>query len=66
MTIYSAPKFRDLTGSLHVEPGRSRPAVAVATKLAPGAGLIAALLLSLGLWGTIWQAVSSLAAAWLR
>src|ERR1700730_11093255 len=33
-------------------------------RLAPGAALIVSLLLSLGLWGTVWLAVSALAAMW--
>jgi hypothetical protein len=35
----------------------------IAERIRPGAGLIA-LLLSLGLWGAIWLAVSSLASTW--
>jgi hypothetical protein len=66
VAYYSAPNSANLTGSLHRDPGRSRPAVDAATKLTPGAGLTLSLLLSLGLWAAIWQAVSSLAAAWLR
>ena len=53
------------TRSHHAGRSRSEPTAAdAATKLAPGAGLIVALLLSLGLWAAIWQAVSSLIAAW--
>jgi hypothetical protein len=33
-------------------------------RLAPGVALIAVLLLSLGLWGAIWLAVSALIAVW--
>jgi hypothetical protein len=45
---------------------RSEPATAdAATKLSPGAGLLLIVLLSLGLWATIWKAVSSVAAGWL-
>jgi hypothetical protein len=33
-------------------------------RLAPGAALIVSLLLSLGLWGTVWLAVSALTAMW--
>jgi hypothetical protein len=36
----------------------------IISRLATGAELIAALLLSLGLWGVIWLAVSSLVSAW--
>jgi hypothetical protein len=63
---FSAPKSTNLTESLRPDAGRSRSAVTAATKLIPGAGLTLCLLLSLGLWAGIWQAVSSLAAAWLR
>jgi hypothetical protein len=66
VTYYSALKFRDLSDPPRADPGRSRPAVDAAPKLAPAAALIVSLLLSLGLWAAIWQAVSSLAAAWLR
>jgi hypothetical protein len=44
---------------------RSQP-TAAATKLQPGAGLLPTLFLSFGLWAAIWQAVSSLTAAWLQ
>ena len=53
------------TRRLHTGQFRSEPAAAEA-KLSPRAGLIAALLLSLGLWGAIWQTVLSVPAAWLR
>jgi hypothetical protein len=47
---------------------RSAPTVPLiahaAAPMSPGAGLIAAMLLSLGLWGAIGLAVSSLVAAW--
>jgi hypothetical protein len=33
-------------------------------RLAPGAALIVSLLLAVGLWGTVWLAVSALAAMW--
>jgi hypothetical protein len=48
-----------VSGGVHAVPSK-HPAVSIS----PGAGLIAALFLSLGLWGAIWLAVSSLAAAW--
>jgi hypothetical protein len=65
VAYYSAPNSTNLKGSLRPDAGRSRPTVA-ATKLPTGAGLTLSLLLSLGLWAAIWQAISSLAAAWLR
>ena|SRR5271168_2556178 len=66
VTSYTAPKFDNLAEprSRHTGQSRSEPTVA-ATTLMPGAGLLLALLLSLGLWAAIWQAVSSLAATWL-
>jgi hypothetical protein len=42
-----------------------RSAHRIAPRLAPGTGLIAALLLSLGLWAGIFLTVSSLVEAWL-
>jgi hypothetical protein len=48
-------------------PGRFHPDAAprdAIPKLAPGAALIVALLLSVGLWSVIWLAVSALAAMW--
>jgi hypothetical protein len=53
--------------STNGHPGRFHPhAVAcdAISRLAPGAALIVSLLLSLGLWGTVWLAVSALAAMW--
>ena len=50
--------------------GHSRPIHPTAAdldavpKLAPGAGLILALVLSLALWGLVWLAGSAVAAAW--
>ena len=41
------------------------PANDVDPRLSPEAGLILALLLSLGLWCVIWAAISALAGAWL-
>jgi len=48
------------TGRFHPD-GVPRDAV---TRLAPGAALIVSLLLAVGLWGTVWLAVSTLAAVW--
>jgi len=36
----------------------------VITRLDPGAALIVSLLLAVGLWGTVWLAVSALAEMW--
>ena len=69
MTYYSAPKFWDLSDPTRLDPRRSRPeptTAAATPRLTPGAGLILALLLSLGLWAAIWEAGSSLALAWPR
>ena len=67
MADYTSSKFHDLAEQRSSYRGRSRSEAAVAaTKLMPGAGLLTALLFSLGLWAGIWQAVSALAAAWLR
>jgi hypothetical protein len=44
---------------------RSKPATTdTVTKLSPGAGLLLAVLMSLGLWTTIWKAVSSVTPGW--
>ena len=52
------------TRGLRDEPSRSHQSVAgAAPKLTVRASLIVALLLSLGLWGAIWLALSSLASA---
>jgi hypothetical protein len=48
-------------------PGRFHPDAAPRDpipRLAPGLGLIVALLLSVGLWGAVWLAASALAAVW--
>jgi hypothetical protein len=65
--LYSAEfRYPARSWSLHAGQSLSEPTAADATtKLAPGAGLIVALFLSVGLWGGIWQAVSSLT-AWFR
>jgi hypothetical protein len=67
VTSYTSSKFQHHAEprSRHIGQSRSEP-TAAATKLTPGAGLLMALLLSLGFWGAIWQAVSSLAVAWLQ
>jgi hypothetical protein len=67
VTSYTAPKFHRFAEPRRRHTGQSRPEpTGAATKLMPGAGLLVALLSSLGLWAGIWQAVSSLAAAWLQ
>jgi hypothetical protein len=67
VATYTSSKFHNLAELRSRHPGQSRSEAAVAaTKLMPGAGLLAALLFSLGLWAGIWQAASALAAAWLR
>jgi hypothetical protein len=67
VSSYTAPKFHDFAErrSRHTGQSRSEPTTAV-TKLTPGAGLLIALFLSLGLWAAIWQAILSLAAVWLQ
>ena len=67
MSSYTVPKFHDFAERRRRHTGRSRsePTASV-TKLTSGAGLLLALFFSLGLWAAIWQAVSSLAAVWLR
>jgi hypothetical protein len=67
VTNYTPQNFHYFanTRSHHAGRSRSEPTAAdAATKLAPGAGLIVALLLSLGLWGPIWLTVSRLASLW--
>jgi hypothetical protein len=67
VTSYTSSKFHDLAELRSGQTGQSRSQpTAAATKLMPGAGLLVALLFSLGLWAAIWQAVSSLTTAWLR
>ena len=62
MTNYGASKFHNLAEPRNRRTGQSRSEPTAAdTKLMPGAGLLAALLFSLGLWARIWQAVSALA-----
>jgi len=48
-------------------PGRFHPDAAPRDpipRLAPGLGLIVAVLLSVGLWGAVWLAASALAPVW--
>jgi len=53
------------SGSFDTERFRSEaPAAEAAPRLAPGASLLLALLLSLGLWGGIWEIVSTLISMW--
>ena len=53
------------SGSFDTERFRSEAPVAeAASRLAPGACLLLALLLSLGLWGGIWGIVSTLISMW--
>jgi hypothetical protein len=69
VTVSTAPRSHHLASFRSLEAGRTRSepaATGAPPRLTPGAGLLLSLLLSLGLWGTIWQAASSLAAAWLR
>jgi hypothetical protein len=65
VTSCSAPKFRYMAENGTTPAGLSRSKAEAAPKLSPGAGLLFALILSLGLWAVIWRAVSSVAAAWL-
>jgi len=61
------PSSYHSTGSASGHPGRFHPDAVprdAIPRLTPGMGLIAALLLSLGLWSVIWLAVSALAAMW--
>ena len=52
-------------GSFDTERFRSEaPAAEATSRLAPGASLLLALLLSLGLWGGIWRIVSTLISMW--
>jgi hypothetical protein len=44
---------------------RAAKARRIARRVSPGAESIVILLVSLGLWGAIWLAVSSLVTAWL-
>ena len=69
MTDYTASNVRYLAGFRSVTAARvrSEPAAsAVAAGLSPNGGLIVALLLSLGIWGSMWLSVSLLATAWFR
>jgi hypothetical protein len=67
VTNYPPPNFHYFANTRGDHAGRSQSdptAADAATKLAPWAAQIVALFLSLGLWGAIWQAISSLVAAW--
>ena len=68
MIAYPGPKFPYTPHPGNTLSGRPRsksvPANMAANR-SPGAGLLLALLLSLGLWAALWKAVSSMAAAWL-
>ena len=68
MLTYPRPKFPFFAQAGNPVTGvpRWKPAPAdTAVKLSPGAGLLLTVLLALGLWATIWKAVSSVTAAWL-
>ena len=60
MAYYSTPKFRNPS----LDQGPPRSAGVLATKLAPGAAVIVAVLLSLGLWTAIWLAICSVTTTW--
>jgi hypothetical protein len=65
---YPRAKFPFVAHAEHLlaECPRSKSAQTdTATKLSPGGSLLLIVLLSLGLWVTIWRAVSSVAAGWL-
>ena len=69
MTDDVVPPSYDAAVSLSGQPGRFHPDAAAPDaipRLAPGVALIAVLLLSLGLWGATWRAVSALIAVWPR
>jgi hypothetical protein len=62
MTDDVVPPSYDAAVSRSGHPGRFHPDAAARDaipRLAPGVALIAVLLLSLGLWGAIWLAVSA-------
>jgi len=68
VATYSTPKFRHVTDPNDLLTGRPRSQPATAQtprKRNPGAGLLLIVLLSLGLWVTIWKAVWSVAGGWL-
>jgi hypothetical protein len=53
------------SGSFDTERFRSQaPAAEAAPRLAPGASLLLALLLSFGLWGRIWELCAQSSANW--
>ena len=63
MTDDVVPPSYDAAVSRSGQPGRFHPQAAARDpipRLAPGGALIVVLLLSLGLWGAIWLAVSAL------
>jgi hypothetical protein len=62
--VATISKSHYLSSSPRLDPARSQSAVDAARKLAPGAGLIVSLLLSLGLWAAIWLGVSRFASLW--
>lgn len=67
MTDDLVPPSYDSAVSWSGPPARFDPDAAARNlipRLAPGFGLIVVLLLSVGLWGAIWLAVSALIAVW--
>jgi hypothetical protein len=67
MTDDVVPPSYDAAVSRSGHLGRFHPDAAARDpipRLAPGGALIVVLLLSFGLWGAIWRAVSALIAVW--